>query len=598
MNSGLPSLLDAIFGKNDLVSVSLDEMYEVVNEFPSFNAAHFLLAKKLKEQNDAAFEKQSMRTALYFNNAFWLQTLLDEGNKRVEVSAVPVRTQDEDTVNIQETHITESFEPAGDAPDEEISEPAYPETNESPNHTDTFLQNTEPAAGTVSSFDELLSKYKIELETLEEEELNRGIAEIINEETAEAGDSVGVAFQSPEPAPEFQSEFPVEQDKELNSFNSDKNISESRVDSASDEFTPGTNSDLFETRVEVLNEYGIFEDVIVQKSTHEVEVFVRPVDQDPGGAVDKIEEALPASNDSPVEIQTQNDSSEKPDVHEYESFDRPLIGARREDGPYEDELDEEISEVLDEKISEVPDEEIGEVLDEKISEVPDEEISEVLDEKINEVPDEEISEVLDEKISEVLDEKISEVLDEKTAESPKLSDNMVHQNADNTELTIPFTGESEEDLNGRMQDLTERFNEHQKSVPVFDPKKAESIVFAPYHMIDYFASQGIKLVLEENPPDHFGQQLKTFTDWLKVMKKLPAQQLSGKTDEREADRIRHFAAHSIEERDVLTESMAEVLAKQGMYENAIALYQKLSLIYPPKSAYFASRIEQLKASLP
>jgi hypothetical protein len=43
--------------------------------------------------------------------------------------------------------------------------------------------------------------------------------------------------------------------------------------------------------------------------------------------------------------------------------------------------------------------------------------------------------------------------------------------------------------------------------------------------------------------------------------------------------------------------MAEVLAKQGMYENAIALFQKLSLIYPPKSAYFASRIEQLKASL-
>ncbi len=149
-----------------------------------------------------------------------------------------------------------------------------------------------------------------------------------------------------------------------------------------------------------------------------------------------------------------------------------------------------------------------------------------------------------------------------------------------------------------LPDSADRFKEHQKPVPVFDPKKAESIVFAPYHMIDYFASQGIKLVLEDNPPDHFGQQLKSFTDWLKVMKKLPANQQSPKTDERENERIRHFAAHSIEERDVLTESMAEVLAKQGMYENAIALYQKLSLIYPPKSAYFASRIEQLKASLP
>jgi tetratricopeptide (TPR) repeat protein len=104
--------------------------------------------------------------------------------------------------------------------------------------------------------------------------------------------------------------------------------------------------------------------------------------------------------------------------------------------------------------------------------------------------------------------------------------------------------------------------------------------------------------MEDHPTDSFGKQLKSFTDWLKVMKRLPQKQLiPEKTDEWETDRIRRFAANSIEERDILTETMAEVLAKQGMYENAIALYQKLSLIYPPKSAYFASRIEQLKASL-
>ncbi len=140
--------------------------------------------------------------------------------------------------------------------------------------------------------------------------------------------------------------------------------------------------------------------------------------------------------------------------------------------------------------------------------------------------------------------------------------------------------------------------EKQNILADFKSKNAESIVFAPYHMIDYFASQGIKLVLEDQPLDNFGKQLKSFTDWLKVMKKLPPRAVSENTNEKEAERIRHFAAHSIEDRDILTESMAEVLAKQGMYENAIALYQKLSLIYPPKSAYFASRIEQLKASLP
>ena len=152
--------------------------------------------------------------------------------------------------------------------------------------------------------------------------------------------------------------------------------------------------------------------------------------------------------------------------------------------------------------------------------------------------------------------------------------------------------------NVQMPGLADRYGEQQNIITPFDPKKAESIVFAPYHMVDYFASQGIKLVLEENPSDPFAKQLKSFTDWLKVMKKLPAQNIAEKTDEKEVDRIRHFAAHSIDEREILTESMAEVLAKQGMYENAIALFQKLSLIYPPKSAYFASRIEQIKASLP
>jgi hypothetical protein len=142
------------------------------------------------------------------------------------------------------------------------------------------------------------------------------------------------------------------------------------------------------------------------------------------------------------------------------------------------------------------------------------------------------------------------------------------------------------------------YSEPQKPLTNFDAKNSESILFTPYHMVDYFASQGIKLVLEDQPADNFGKQLKSFTDWLKVMKKIPASPLIEKTDEKETERIRHFAAHSLEDRDILTESMAEVLAKQGMYENAIALYQKLSLIYPPKSAYFASRIEQLKAAIP
>ena len=45
--------------------------------------------------------------------------------------------------------------------------------------------------------------------------------------------------------------------------------------------------------------------------------------------------------------------------------------------------------------------------------------------------------------------------------------------------------------------------------------------FEPYHTVDYFASQGIKLSQEDNTKDKFGKQLKSFTEWLKSMKRLP-----------------------------------------------------------------------------
>ena len=73
----MPSLLDSIFGKQKLEDVSLDEIYSVIAEFPSFNAAHFLLSKKLKAANDPAFPKETKKTAPYFNNPVWLQILLD-----------------------------------------------------------------------------------------------------------------------------------------------------------------------------------------------------------------------------------------------------------------------------------------------------------------------------------------------------------------------------------------------------------------------------------------------------------------------------------------------------------------------------------------
>ena len=133
-------------------------------------------------------------------------------------------------------------------------------------------------------------------------------------------------------------------------------------------------------------------------------------------------------------------------------------------------------------------------------------------------------------------------------------------------------------------------------LPDLNQEPAETeLSFQPYHTVDYFASQGIKFVPEEKPTDRFGKQLKSFTDWLKTMKRLPQTEASKITDIADK-KVEQLAEHSIDESEVVTEAMAEVWIKQGNKEKAIETYNKLSLLNPDKSAYFASLAEQLKNS--
>lgn len=125
------------------------------------------------------------------------------------------------------------------------------------------------------------------------------------------------------------------------------------------------------------------------------------------------------------------------------------------------------------------------------------------------------------------------------------------------------------------------------------PEPAPALVFEPYHTIDYFASQGIRLAQDADPGDKLGKQLKSFTEWLKVMRRLPQKERDTVPDRVAEQAVQTFAAHSIESRDVVTETMAEVLAKQGMRDGAKAVYEKLLLLNPDKRAYFAAKIEQL-----
>ena len=126
-------------------------------------------------------------------------------------------------------------------------------------------------------------------------------------------------------------------------------------------------------------------------------------------------------------------------------------------------------------------------------------------------------------------------------------------------------------------------------------RPAGEISFEPLHTVDYFASQGINITEEALTTDKLGNQMKSFTAWLKSMKRLHPSKLA-EQDIATEKQIQNSAEESNINTEVFTESMAEVLIKQDKKDKAIEMYNKLSLINPSKSAYFAAKIESIKSS--
>lgn len=199
-----------------------------------------------------------------------------------------------------------------------------------------------------------------------------------------------------------------------------------------------------------------------------------------------------------------------------------------------------------------------------------------------------------------VDQSLYKLQVEKTAlffHNPLWLDHLLNDTGDAVEITLEKEIEKIEKVVAEIQAAPEPVLEVVPAPPgpvvETTPAKPE-ILFEPFHTVDYFASQGIKIRDEELAKDKLGRQLKSFTEWLKTMKRLPVTEIIKQAEQGVEKKVEQLAETSIQERQVVTEAMAEVWEKQGNSEKAIEIYNKLSLLEPGKNAYFAAKIAELK----
>ncbi|SHL64109.1 hypothetical protein SAMN05444266_104253 [Chitinophaga jiangningensis] len=136
------------------------------------------------------------------------------------------------------------------------------------------------------------------------------------------------------------------------------------------------------------------------------------------------------------------------------------------------------------------------------------------------------------------------------------------------------------------------------------------LIFQPLYTDDYFAYKRLK------DPEHADElsvqgeaEMKSFTSWLREIKDNFAgktnkdwyqQQLHRIYEEDEepeiSETVEKMALDSIRiNNDIVSETLADIWVRQRQYQNAIQIYQKLSLLNPDKNAYFAQKIKELKS---
>ncbi|MEO0726183.1 MAG: hypothetical protein AAFZ63_16690 [Bacteroidota bacterium] len=141
----------------------------------------------------------------------------------------------------------------------------------------------------------------------------------------------------------------------------------------------------------------------------------------------------------------------------------------------------------------------------------------------------------------------------------------------------------------------EAINELTMVVPIIEAVE-EPGYRVPTHLVDNLIA-GSLLQLDQYQP----QPTSHFQSWQVRHQGLNRDWKSlrrGTTLSNPKQKTKEVAKQSVQDpTNLASETLAKLLARQGQYRKAVKIYQRLSLLYPEKSRYFAATIEELKQKI-
>ena len=220
-----------------------------------------------------------------------------------------------------------------------------------------------------------------------------------------------------------------------------------------------------------------------------------------------------------------------------------------------------------------------------------------------------------EAISEPLLENVTEVASPLEIEELAKEEN-------NVEEILGKEATTEVHQDNKEKEIEERHSIDFEEIVTYDPlkelvpieKEHEDRVEIPFDFVAYNPERELEKLIDEKEGEQHVQG-KDFLFWLNNVNETPKKKNKAKSPDKVHDLLEQFLAtkrnrplkprefykaevkaeeSEVDNMDVVSETLLELYVKQHYYSKAIDGYQKLSLLNPPKSAYFAARIKEIQ----